>query len=76
MSNDICTTAGVLAVPPREAAPLVGVTGQTLKRWRAKGIGPAYVRLDNGQVRYRICDLDAYLAANVVTPGSPTPQQD
>ena len=75
MSGIPTDTAG-LALTPREAAPILRVKGQTLKRWRAKGIGPAYVRLEGGRVRYRLSDLEAWLAANTVAPGSAAVQED
>ncbi|SON63395.1 hypothetical protein MSIMFI_04925 [Mycobacterium simulans] len=74
--NDLATDTAGTAVLAREAAPRLRVTEQTLKRWRARGIGPAYVRLENGQVRYRIADLEAWLQQHAVTPGSSSPQRD
>ncbi|MCB0924951.1 MAG: helix-turn-helix domain-containing protein [Mycobacterium sp.] len=53
-----------LALAPAAAAEQIAVTVQTLKRWRAKGIGPAYVRMEGGQVRYRPADLEAWLVAH------------
>lgn len=52
-----------LALAPAAAAEQIAVTVQTLKRWRAKGIGPVYVRTEGGQVRYRPADLEAWLVA-------------
>ena len=56
-----------LAVDPQTAAAAIGVTVGTLKRWRREGVGPVYCRIGN-RVRYRIADLDAWLAANAVAP--------
>jgi len=50
-----------------EAAALLGFTESTLKRWRSKGTGPAYVKVNGYAVRYRQSELDAWLNA-----GSPT----
>ena len=39
-----------------EAAALIGVSAQTLKKWRREGTGPAWSRLSDGpkgHVRYR-----------------------
>lgn len=65
-----------IALLPRQAAPLLKVTEQTLKRWRSQGIGPKYCRFAGGRVRYRLCDIEDYLAASTVTPGSSAPQSD
>lgn len=52
---------------PARAAHLLGVTVRTLDNWRARGIGPAYYRLE-GQIRYRTDDIEAWLEANRVEP--------
>lgn len=40
-------------------------TPRTLEDWRLNGVGPRYIKL--GQlVRYRLADVDAWLAANTV----------
>lgn len=54
------------AVESIAAAPMIGVSAATLKMWRRKKIGPPYVRFGN-RVRYRVSDLDAWLAAHTVT---------
>ena len=67
--------ASMASVESTVIAPMIGVKEPTLKAWRRKGIGPPYVRFGN-RVRYRICDVEAWLAANTVTPGSSPPHQD
>jgi hypothetical protein len=59
-----------------DAAAYLGLRPQTLRLWRSKKKrrGPAYVKLGDGpgaRVRYRIADLDAWLAQQVVTPRRP-----
>jgi hypothetical protein len=49
---------------PKEAAQRRRRSVRTLERERAEGRGPAYI-LDGGNVFYRICDIDAYLTANL-----------
>ena len=66
------------------AAALLGVTRETLRAWRRRGIGPAYTRLPGGHVRhgktfwhakqhgriaYRLSDLDAYIQRQTVQAG-------
>ena len=58
-----------------EFAPMIGVEPPTLKLWRRKGIGPPYVKFGN-RVRYRLCDIEAWLAAHTVTPESKAPHRD
>lgn len=49
-----------------EAATLLGVKSQTLRKWRGNGCGPRYVRVGggpHGRVAYRIADLEAWIAS-------------
>ena len=50
-----------------QAAAHLAVPARTLQAWRSKGrySGPPYVRLSS-HVRYRISDLDAWVAERVV----------
>jgi hypothetical protein len=58
-----------------EAAEFLGVRLRTLDRWRALGTGPAFNAYKNGPsgggpIRYRVSDLERYLAESKVTPSS------
>ncbi|MGO9154110.1 helix-turn-helix domain-containing protein [Mycobacterium sp.] len=76
MTDDTPETTGtVLAVGPRRAAPMLDVEPDTLKRWRMTGKGPRYSRIGN-RVRYRIADLEAWLAEHTVTPEPAAAHQD
>ena len=44
------------------------VPEQTLKQWRSQGRGPRYIKLPNGNVRYRADWLDKFLDEHVVEP--------
>lgn len=55
-------TAEILTT--REAASYCRLGKPTLERFRITGDGPAYLKL-GGAVRYRRCDLDAWLAARL-----------
>lgn len=46
----------------------VQIQPQTLRAWRHRGKGPAYLR-PGGQIRYRTSDLDAFVEASRVVPG-------
>ncbi len=52
-----------------QAANRTGITASMLAKYRMRGTGPAYVRLSN-IVRYRVADLDAWIAEN----GTPAPR--
>lgn len=47
-------------IKPIDLAKLLGVTTQTLTRWRKEGLGPEWIKL-NGSVRYRREDVESYL---------------
>lgn len=72
------TAATVLASPsgtlsPKEAAEYLGYAPQTLAGWRFQGRGPRYLKLGGGKrgkIRYRLEDLDNYLAECVTDPAS------
>lgn len=50
---------------PDEVAKLLGLSTKTLAEWRSKGRGPDFVRLRRN-IRYRLADIKAYLAENIV----------
>ena len=43
----------------KQLADRWGMNEVTLERWRVEGIGPSFLKL-NGQVRYRIDDIELY----------------
>ena len=57
-------------VSTRDAAVYLGVSLETLQRWRHNGIGPAYIRPGEtkGRVVYLIADLDNWLDSRRVQP--------
>jgi len=50
------------------AATRLAISRATLPTWRALGKGPRYVRIGRA-IRYRVADLDAFLAAGTVETG-------
>lgn len=48
---------------PKEAAAFLSRSESALKQWRAKGTGPAYVKLNERTLRYRESDLMAWIEA-------------
>ncbi len=69
------TTNAETSVESNVAAPMIGVNAATLKAWRRRGLGPPYVRFGN-RVRYRVSDVEAWLAAHTVTPEPSALQHD
>jgi predicted site-specific integrase-resolvase len=51
----------------RKAAEILGARRLTLTKWRQRGRGPVYYKL-NGAVRYRFEDLQSYLESCRVDP--------
>ncbi len=58
-----------MAVDEDAASILIGVSVSSLQKKRVNGTGPAYAKI-GARVRYRIADLDAYLADCVITSTS------
>ena len=53
----------------REAAKLLRLSERTLERLRLQGGGPLYIKCGRS-VRYRACDLEAWISARVVSSTS------
>jgi len=54
-------------VDTRKAAEILGRSANTLKRWRAEGVGPDYVEIA-GRVRYDVAVLVEFIRKNTRTP--------
>jgi excisionase family DNA binding protein len=48
-----------------ECAELLRLSERTLERFRTSGGGPKFVRMGKS-VRYRLCDVEAWIASRVV----------
>jgi predicted site-specific integrase-resolvase len=48
---------------PEEAAQALTVSEVTLRRWRQRKSGPAFIRLSRGIIRYHVDDIKQYLNA-------------
>lgn len=68
------TVTVVYLLDPPATARALGVTVDTLKAWRRKGVGPPFVRFGN-RIRYRATDLDTWLDSQTITPGAPVAHQ-
>jgi predicted DNA-binding transcriptional regulator AlpA len=47
---------------PGRAAELLGISKSTLQSWRLAGTGPRFIRISARAVRYRLRDLEAWIA--------------
>lgn len=65
------TTTATLTAPEyldeKQTAAKVGVKPTSLRADRHRGVGLPYVRIAH-RIRYRLSDVEAYLAANTVVP--------
>jgi predicted DNA-binding transcriptional regulator AlpA len=52
----------------REVERLGVASRRTLQAWRLLGHGPRYIKVRRS-VRYRVTDIEQWLAAQTVTPG-------
>jgi predicted DNA-binding transcriptional regulator AlpA len=52
-----------------EAAEFLGMSPDTLPRWRWAGIGPAYLKVGRS-IKYRRADLEAFLEKSKVEPSN------
>ena len=45
-----------------QVAAILNVKIGTVKKWRARGKGPAFLKLDSGAIRYRLEAVQKYLS--------------
>lgn len=62
-SKSFGTVNGLLTT--MEAAALLGFTPRLLELRRSKGGGPKYVRISARGIRYRIEDLESWIASQI-----------
>jgi predicted DNA-binding transcriptional regulator AlpA len=53
----------------RQASEMLALSERTLERMRVTGLGPKHVRLGRS-IRYRLADLEAWIASQVVSSTS------
>jgi hypothetical protein len=56
----------------REAADRLYAKPPTLTKWRARGRGPAYLKL-SGKIRYRLSDIEKFIESSRVDPAAVEP---
>lgn len=58
-----------VAVDTNGAAERIGLSAHTLNNMRVRGVGPRFMKLGRA-VRYRVADLDAWMAERLVSSTS------
>ena len=66
--------SSVTSLKTKAAAEYIGLSKSTLEKARIYGGGPPFVRVTSRAVRYRIQDLDAWMAQRVVPNTSAVPR--
>ncbi len=64
MHHETSNDSGPHLLTPKQAAEFLGVSVDTLARWRVLGVGPAFVKFSRAKqalVRYRREDLDGFI---------------
>ena len=59
-----------VAVDTEQASIITGLAAATLESLRCKGGGPAFIKYGRRAVRYRVSDLDAWIAERMVASTS------
>lgn len=50
----------------REVEAEYGLLAKTLRQWRYRGVGPAYVKVSGNCVRYRVAAIEKWLDQRTV----------
>ena len=64
------TQQASLVLAERETARLLSLSDRSLQRLRVDGSGPAFVKLGERRIGYRMADLEAWLAGRRVASTS------
>lgn len=54
-----------IAIDEMAAAAITGISVSSLQKMRVRGDGPVFAKIGN-RVRYRVADLEAFVAGSVV----------
>jgi len=57
-------------VNEKQAAQLTGLSVNTLRAWRHRCRGPRYHKIDGRSIRYRLSDLEQFMASFMVEPAN------
>jgi predicted DNA-binding transcriptional regulator AlpA len=65
-TRESASTASTRLLTPEDLAEITGLSVETLAQWRSQRRGIPFVKISRNCVRYRQCDLDAWLAERIV----------
>lgn len=54
-------TKDISLLTTKQAARLLGLSPQTLEKWRTQGVGPNFIKLGNKSVRYSSHAIEAFI---------------
>lgn len=46
---------------PEQVCDVLDVSEKTLKNWRSQGVGPPFLKINNGAVRYSERDVETWI---------------
>lgn len=69
LSTPVCAPADPYLLNTEHAGKFLAVSPETLRTWRCRGRGPAFVVISGRSVRYRVEDLKAWADAHLVGGG-------
>lgn len=66
MSAETTLRPAPAALGTKDAAIYLGLGEQTLRGWRNRGEGPAYVKVSYNKVTYKVADLDRWMDEHTI----------
>lgn len=66
--RSIGVSTQIQLITEEQAAERIGFSTSTLRHWRCSGVGPSYVKIRGGRIRYRHIDLDEWIDSHLVEP--------
>jgi predicted DNA-binding transcriptional regulator AlpA len=66
VTRESASTTRTLLLTPEDLAEITGLSVETLAQWRSQRRGIPFIKISRNCVRYRQCDLDAWLTERIV----------
>ena len=64
-THDNKDSSSPVLLSEKEACKILGFSVRTLQTWRVDGGGPTFVKISARAVRYRRCDLNAWIESRL-----------
>lgn len=68
-TTPVCLPADPYLLTTEQAGEYLAVSPETLRTWRCRGRGPAFVSISARSVRYRVSDLKTWADSHLVGGG-------